>query len=137
MSLQSCKTIGRQLQSVSYAHVNLERSIQRGVKEVHNFCYCWNSSKKSKRAIAIMLVVFAFGTYADYFQFSIIRLQKTEEIAAYSNVLQPQLLLYYYRPLRYSRNLLYDTGPCCFNSLAPMLKNAKLRPAELELEVCL
>ena len=111
----------RVLQSVSDAHVNLERLIHRGVKEVHNFCYCWNSSKKSKGAIAIMLVVFAFGTSADYFLIFDNQTAKTEEIAAIAMSYNHNYC-YNYRPLRYSRNLLYDTRPCCFNSLAPMLK---------------
>jgi tetratricopeptide (TPR) repeat protein len=47
--------------SLSDAHINLERLIQASVKEVQNFWDFWNSSK-SKRVIAIMLVVFAFST---------------------------------------------------------------------------
>jgi tetratricopeptide (TPR) repeat protein len=52
--------------ALSDAHVNLERLTQASVKDVHNFWDFWNSSN-AKRAIAIMLVIFAFGISLSYF----------------------------------------------------------------------
>src|SRR5918997_4740547 len=45
--------------SLSDAHFNLERLIQASAKEVQNFWEFWNSSK-SKKAIAIGLILFTF-----------------------------------------------------------------------------
>jgi hypothetical protein len=112
----------------------LERLIQPSVKEVHNFWDFWNSSK-SKKAIAIMLVVFAFGTSVGYFLIFPNQTVKTEEMVEDSNGLTTTTITTVTTaPYDVPEIYFGIPGLAVLILLAPMLKKAKLGPVELELQ---
>jgi tetratricopeptide (TPR) repeat protein len=119
--------------SLSDAQINLERLIQASVKEVQNFWDFWNSSK-SKRAIAIMLVVFAFGASIGYFIIFPNQTVKTEETVEDGNGLTTTTTSVTTVPYDIPEIYFVVPGLAILVLLAPMLKKAKLGPIELELE---
>jgi len=119
--------------SLSDAHFNLERLVQASVKEVQNFWDFWNSSK-SKKTIAIVLILFTFGISIGYFLVFPNQSVTTEEISEDNNGRTSTTTTITTTP--YNIPVIYFVIPALSILIlfAPILRKAKLGPIEVELE---